>query len=80
MSDLTPPDERPDEDAVAAFATRLEHLAVQLSPRERRVLDVLLLAAMDPVERMRWRRMDDLLQPGEQRLLDALARETQGAP
>ncbi len=79
--DLTPSDERPDEAAVAAFATRLEALAAELPPRERRVLDVLLLAAMDPVERMRWRRVDDLLRPGEQQLLEALAREkSQGSP
>lgn len=66
------PDVTSDPETVAAFAARLEAYAASLSSRERQVLEVLLLAAMDPIERMRWRRTEDVLNPEEEAVLAAL--------
>jgi hypothetical protein len=64
-----------DEPTIAAFAERLDAYASTLSERERDALKTLLLRAMDPLERMRWRDTSMLLDPREEALLQALAGE-----
>ena len=75
MTEPTPTDDLPDEQAIASFAARLEAYAVGLPERERQALETLLIRAMDPVERMRWRQTAGLLDPREEALLRSLADE-----
>jgi hypothetical protein len=76
MSDL-PADTDLDEDALAAFAVRLGAYAAGLSARDQAALKALLMRAMDPIERMRWRDAADLLSPAEEETLRALLDEHQ---
>jgi hypothetical protein len=64
-----------DEDAVAAFAARLSAHAADLSAHDRLVLSTMLLRAMDPLERMRWRDAAQLLSPSEEAVLRQLLDE-----
>lgn len=76
MTSQHEPDAAPDEGAVAAFADRLDAYAQTLSPRERRTLETMILLAMDPIDRIRWRRDPAaLLSPREEAFLQALAKE-----
>jgi hypothetical protein len=59
--------------ALLRFAEHLEAYAGTLSPRDRAVLQLLLLRAMDPVERVRWTSPPDLLDDGQEALLQDLA-------
>jgi hypothetical protein len=74
MTDL-PADTDLDEDALAAFAKRLGEYAAGLDPRDRTALKTLLMRAMDPIERMRWRDAADLLSPAEEATLRSLLDE-----
>jgi hypothetical protein len=58
-----------DHAALAAFAARLSAYASELSQQDRLALSTLLLRAMDPLERMRWRDAAQLLSPGEEAVL-----------
>jgi hypothetical protein len=77
MTDL-PADSDLDEDALAAFARRLGDYAAGLNARDRTALKTLLMRAMDPIERMRWREAADLLSPAEEATLRSLLDEQQG--
>jgi hypothetical protein len=70
------PDLAPDDDAasvVPVFGRHLEAYARTLEPRDRLVLRLLILRAMDPVERIRWTSPADLLDEGQEALLQDLA-------
>ena len=75
MIDPIPADQLPDEQTVAAFGARLEAYAATLPEREHQMLQILILRAMDPVERMRWRDLEALLSDREEAVLRALAEE-----
>lgn len=75
MTEQTPADTVLDEQAIASLAARLEAYATGLTAHERRVLETIILAAMDPVERMRWRDPAAVLDPREEAFLNALADE-----
>jgi hypothetical protein len=64
-----------DEQAVTEFASRLATFAAELPARERAALNTILMRAMDPIERMRWRDAADLLSPGEEAVLNRLLEE-----
>ncbi len=66
------------DDVLASFAARLDDYASSLPSRERRALDVLLLRAMSPLDRIRAQRLDGLLTPDELRALDQLDGDTSG--
>lgn len=55
-----------------SFAKRLNGYAASLTRVERRILAMIILGAMDPIERMRWRNEDDLLQTEEAEILREL--------
>jgi len=59
--------------AVDALVDALDRLDKSLVDHERLMLRSLLFAAMDPIERMRWRR-PDLLNDAEERVVDRLQR------
>jgi hypothetical protein len=61
-----------DERAITAFAVRLDAYAATLSTREREALMIILVRAMDPVERMRWREAASLLDESEEAVLRSL--------
>ena len=63
------------EDALVALAGRLEAYAAGLPQREQEMLMLLLLRAMDPVDRMGLRDAATLLAPREAAFLRTLARE-----
>jgi hypothetical protein len=60
--------------AVSVFAEHVNDYANTLSPRECKVLQLLLLRAMDPVERIRWTSAPHLLDEGQEALLQELAK------
>lgn len=62
----------PDEQTIANLAARLEAYAETLSEAEREALKTIVLRAMDPIERMRWRDEADLLTERESAVLRAL--------
>jgi hypothetical protein len=66
------PDALVDDATIDAFVTRLETYAAALTESERRALATIILRAMDPLERMRWRDPADLLDPREEAVLRAL--------
>jgi hypothetical protein len=68
-----------DEQAVTEFASRLATFAADLPPRDRAALNALLVRAMDPLERMRWRDAAELLSPSEEALLNRLLDERPSA-
>jgi hypothetical protein len=65
----------PGEPALASFAARLETLAAGLPESERRRLEAIIVLAMDPLERMRWRKADSLLERDEESYLRSLLDE-----
>ena len=64
-----------DSEAVAGFAARLSAYAADLSAEDRLALSTLLLRAMDPLERMRWRDAAQLLSPAEEATLRQLLQD-----
>jgi hypothetical protein len=60
------------QQALAAFATRLDEYASALSVREQRLLEVIIFRAMSPLERARAQGETGLLTPDEERLLREL--------
>lgn len=74
------PAETIDPDALASFASKLEDFAATRSGRERRMLAALVLASLDPVERMRWLAPADLLSAREEAYLRTIEAElTEGS-
>lgn len=71
------PDDQPDEEAFASLGTKLAAFAATRDERERRMLLMLMLAAMDPVERMRWLAPPDLLTEKEESYLRDIGGESQ---
>jgi len=65
-----------DSDQVlAAFAAHLDAYAAELSDRERGTLMTILVRAMDPLERIRWRDIASILTPNEASVLNELLHE-----
>jgi hypothetical protein len=59
-------------DSVPRFARRLEEFAATLTGEERTALLHLLLAAMDPLDRIQYLNMEDVLTDGELAVLAQL--------
>lgn len=68
-------DENDCENDLLSFAHRLESFAATLPKGERLILAALILNSMDPVERMNWRNITNLLQPDEIEILNKLQGE-----
>ena len=54
------------------LAERLEAFSGDLTERDRVLLEIVLLSAMDPLDRLRWRDASRLLNAREVELLDRL--------
>jgi len=67
--------DRCDSTAVASFAVNMEAFAATCDDRQRRILAALVLAAMDPVERMRWLAPPGVLTDREDAFLRVLESE-----
>jgi hypothetical protein len=50
----------------------LDSFASTLSRRERLILAAIIMASMDPIERMRWRDLTKILDPNEIEILKRL--------
>jgi hypothetical protein len=73
--EASPPADRPEHDAETAlsgFADHLDEYAGTLSAREQQVLVLVLLRAMDPLDRVRWTSDPAILDEGQQALLREL--------
>ena len=70
-------DDRLDEEAIESFSVRLDAYAATLPERERKALELIMLAAMDPHSRMQWRNATDVLSAREEAELSALASQQQ---
>ena len=75
MPDEILPDDAPDDAALESYVARLDAFAQTLAPREQKTLETMILMAMDPIERMRYRRDPDLLSDREEAYLRALGEE-----
>ena len=56
---------RPDDEATASFAQRLEDFAATLPPGDRAILGAMVEAAMPPLDRLALRRPGELLSEAE---------------
>jgi hypothetical protein len=72
-------DRKPDKDyhdnrllLLSSFTQRLDSFASTLSRRERLILAAIIMASMDPIERMRWRDLTKILDPNEIEILKRL--------
>lgn len=63
--------ERVDTGAVEGFVAELEGFAATLDTRQNLILRMVLLASMDPIERIRWQQSRPL-RPEEEALVAAL--------
>jgi hypothetical protein len=61
-----------DQQAVLAFSERLELFATSLSDQERRVLIKMILAAMDPLDRIKHLDTHGLISVDEETLIQSL--------
>jgi hypothetical protein len=68
-------DDKDCENDLLSFAHTLDSFAATLSKGERIILAAILLNSMDPVERMNWRNITNLLRPDEIQILDKLQGE-----
>jgi hypothetical protein len=68
-------DEIESESASLSFAHRLDCLASTLSKNERLILATVIFNLLDPIERMKWRRIASLLEPNEIEILNKLESE-----
>ena len=59
-------------ESLESFAAKLEAFTAGLSDHERLVAKKTLLLAMSPFERLRWRRLSDVLDPEEAALVGSL--------
>ncbi len=64
-----------DAGAVSRLGAALEEFAATLTAREHAILCAIVEQAMPPLERMRRRAPDDLLDESERRILDRLKSE-----
>ena len=60
------------ENDLISFAHRLHSFAATLSKSERLILAAIIFNSMDPLERMNWRNISNLLEPYEIEILDKL--------
>jgi hypothetical protein len=72
-------DRKPDKDhhdnrflLLSSFTQRLNSFASTLPRRERLILAAIIMASMDPIERMRWRDLTKILDPNEIEILKKL--------
>jgi hypothetical protein len=68
-----PAGDPPGQEALLALAGRLEAYAAALPEHDQQLLKVLLLRAMDPVDRIGLRDVDSVLDAREAAYLDTLA-------
>lgn len=68
-------DEKDYENDLLSFADSLDSFAATLTRRERLILAAIILNSMDPIERMKWRNVTNLLEPGEIDILDKMQGE-----
>ncbi len=68
-------DEMESENASLSFAHRLDCFASTLSKNERLILANVIFNLLDPIERMKWRRVTSLLEPNEIEILNKLESE-----
>jgi hypothetical protein len=71
-------DEIESENASLSFAHRLDCFASTLSKNERLILVTVIFNLLDPIERMKWRRIASLLEPNEIEILNKLESEWAG--
>jgi len=57
---------------LSSFTKRLDSFASTLPRRERLILAAMIIASMDPIERMRWRDLAKILDPNEIEILRKL--------
>ncbi|MDQ3852542.1 MAG: hypothetical protein M3299_06885, partial [Thermoproteota archaeon] len=57
------------------FAQRLDSFAATLPKSERLLLATIIFNLMDPIERMKWRNVTNLLKPDEIEILNKLQSE-----
>lgn len=57
---------------LTSFTKRLDSFASTLPRRERLILAEIIMASMDPIERMRWRDLTKILDPSEVEILKKL--------
>lgn len=57
---------------LTSFTKRLDSFASTLPRRERLILAEIIIASMDPIERMRWRDLTKILDPSEVEILKKL--------
>ena len=63
------------EETLKNFSNHLEEYASSLSDREYQILINLIMNVMDPLERMRWRNADSLLDQKENEYLLTLQKQ-----
>jgi hypothetical protein len=71
-------DDIESENASLSFAHRLDCFASTLSKNERLILVTVIFNLLDPIERMKWRRIASLLEPNEIEILNKLESEWAG--
>lgn len=64
------------KDDVRHLAERLNEYAQRLSEHEKQVLFEILLRAMEPLDRFRYMKTSDLLNPDEEGILRSLEKES----
>jgi hypothetical protein len=67
--------EKGSENDLLSFAHRLESFAATLPKSERLLLATIIFNSMDPIERMKWRNVTNLLEPDEIEILNKLQGE-----
>jgi hypothetical protein len=68
-------DEKDPENDLLSLAHRLDSFAATLPKSERLLLAAIIFNLMDPIERMKWRNVTNLLEPDEIEILNKLQRE-----
>lgn len=68
-------DEKDSENNLLSFAQRLDSFAAALPKSERLLLATILFNLMDPIERMKYRNVTNLLKPDEIDILNKLQSE-----
>jgi hypothetical protein len=58
-----------------AFLEKLNNLALTLSKDERLILAALIFVKMDPLERMRWKKIEKILKPNELEILKSIEKQ-----
>lgn len=61
-----------DNQLLYSFTKRLDSFASTLPRRERLILAAIIMASMDPIERMRWQDHTKILDPNEIEILKKL--------